>query len=223
MLRGWYAHKLRSVLNQRAHVSQIPTADLFRLHSIQDPVDKLRDRMRSRLRRLTLRGTAHTPTELSTITDSRSHGLTLLNTPGSQTAESQQAAPTGESVDITTLPYLLQDLQDILNEAQNISAPTEASQQPSHGCTHCEARFVPEYGLHMHVTRMHRDKVDRYIPGDFDRSLHAKDGMPICAACGRSSSSGKVCAITCSPGPAPDRISYDPSPPHLKHRFRVKL
>ena len=131
--------------------------------------------------------------------------------------ESQQAAPTGESVDITTLPYLLQDLQDIL---RNIS---EASQQPSHGCTHCEARFVSEYGLHMHVTRMHRDKVDRYIPGDFDRSLHAKDGMPICAACGRSSSSGKVCAITCSPGPAPDRISYDPSPPHLKHRFRVKF
>ena len=37
----------------------------------------------------------------------------------------------------------------------------------------------------MHVTRMHRDKVDRYIPGDFDRSLHAKDGMPICAACGK--------------------------------------
>ena len=39
----------------------------------------------------------------------------------------------------------------------------------------------------------------------------------------RNSSSGRVCAITCSPGPAPDRISYDPSPPHLKHRFRVKL
>ena len=185
LLRGWYAHKLRSVLNQPAHVSRMPTADLFRLHSIQDPVDKLRDRMRSRLRRLNFRGTAHTPTQLSTITDSRSHGLALLNTPGSQTAESQQAAPTGESVDITTLPYLLQDLQDILNEAQNISAPTEASQQPSHGCTHCDARFVSEYGLHMHVTRMHRDKVDRYIPGDFDRSLRAKDGMPICAACGK--------------------------------------
>ena len=182
LLRGWYAHKLRSVLNQPVHVSRIPTADLFRLHSIQDPVDKLRERMRSRLRRLTLRGTAHTPTELSTIIDTRSHGLTLLNTPGSQATESQQAAPTGESVDITTLPYLLQDVQDILTEAQNISAPT---QQPSHGCTHCHARFVSEYGLHMHVTRMHRDKVDRYIPGDFDRSLHAKDGMPICAACGK--------------------------------------
>ena len=35
----------------------------------------------------------------------------------------------------------------------------------------------------MHVTRMHRDKDDRYIPGDCDHSLHAKDGMPICAAC----------------------------------------
>ena len=41
--------------------------DLFRLHSIQDPVDKLRD----------------TPTERSTITDSRSHGLTLLSALGS--------------------------------------------------------------------------------------------------------------------------------------------
>ena len=35
LLRGWYAHKLRSVLNQPAHVSRIPTADLFRLHSIR--------------------------------------------------------------------------------------------------------------------------------------------------------------------------------------------
>ena len=34
---------LRSVLNQQAHVSRMPTADLFRLHSIQDPVEKLRD------------------------------------------------------------------------------------------------------------------------------------------------------------------------------------
>ena len=45
LLTGWYARKLRSVLNQPAHVSRIPAADLFRLHSIQDPVDKLRDRM----------------------------------------------------------------------------------------------------------------------------------------------------------------------------------
>ena len=99
LLRGWYAHKLRSVLNQPAHVSRIPTADLFRLHSTQDPVDKLRNRTCSRLR-LTLRGTAHTPTERSAITDSRSHGLTLLSTLGSPSVESQQAALTGESVDI---------------------------------------------------------------------------------------------------------------------------
>ena len=32
---------------------------------------------------------------------------------------------------------------------------------------------------------MRRDKVDRYIPGDFDRSLHVKDGLNICAACGK--------------------------------------
>ena len=175
-------------LNQPAHVSRMPTADLFRLHSIQDPVEKLRDRMSSRLRRLTRRGTAQDPTEPLSPTE----GLTLLTTSGPTsgliTATSPPSTFTGASEDVTTLPHLLQDLRDILQAVQHIPAPTEASQQPSHECPHCEARFVSEYGLHMHVTRMHRDKVDRldrYIPGDFDRSLHAKDGMPICAACGK--------------------------------------
>ena len=36
-LRSWYAFKLRSVLNMPSHVSRIPTADLYKLHDIQDP------------------------------------------------------------------------------------------------------------------------------------------------------------------------------------------
>ena len=186
-------------------------------------MDKLRDRIRSRLRRLTLKGTAHTPTDRSTITDSRSHGLTLLSTLGSPSVESQQAAPTGESMDITTLPYLFQDLQDILIKARNISAPTEASQQPSHGCTHCEARFVSEYGLHMHITRMHRDKLTDIYRETSTALCTRRTACLSARLAARNSSNRRVCAITCSPGPAPDRISYDPSPPHLKHRFRVKL
>ena len=57
----------------------------------------------------------------------------------------------------------------------------------------------------MRVTRTHRDKVDRYIPGDFDRSLHAKDGVPIC----RGLRQGIQAVEGSARSPAP-------SPPHLK-------
>ena len=89
----------------------------------------------------------------------------------------------GPTSDITILPHALQDLRDIQAEVQNISAPTEASQQPGHHCQHCDASFVSAHGLHMHVTRMHRDVVTKFIPGEFDRGLHATNGMPVCAAC----------------------------------------
>ena len=34
LLRGWYAQKLRSVLNQPAHITHVTTADLLRLHKL---------------------------------------------------------------------------------------------------------------------------------------------------------------------------------------------
>ena len=51
-LRGWYAHKLRSVLNQPAHVTHVTTADLLKLHKLQDPVDKIIRRMKGRIAKL---------------------------------------------------------------------------------------------------------------------------------------------------------------------------
>ena len=38
----------------------------------------------------------------------------------------------------------------------------------------------------MHTSRMHRDALSRFIPPVFDRELHAKEGMPVCAACNKS-------------------------------------
>ena len=40
-LRGWHAHKVRSVLNQPAHISRVSTSDLFALHGISDPVQQV--------------------------------------------------------------------------------------------------------------------------------------------------------------------------------------
>ena len=77
--------------------------------------------------------------------------------------------------------HVLQDLRD----TQNITAPTEASQQATYQCGHCDSGFVSAHGLHMHVSRMHRDKLTRYIPADSDRGLHATDGLPVCAACNK--------------------------------------
>ena len=207
-------------------MSRMPAADLFRLHSIRDPVEKIRDRMSSRLRRLTRWGTAQPPKDLLSPLDQRSRGLISPTTSspflGLATATPSPTTLTGVSADVTTLPYLIQNLQDILQEVQRLPAPSEASQQLSHACPRCDARFVSDYGLHMHVTRMHRDKVDRYIPGDFDRSLHAKDGLPISAACDKEFKSGRGFGITCSLERVPNLTGSGLCPPHLTHRSKVQ-
>ena len=92
-LRGWYAFKIRSVLNQPAHVSRLPTTDLFALHGILDPVKILDDRMQSRLRKLRTR---------------------------SNNLPQQTSAPTAGVIDITVHPLLLQSLDDILQELRTL-------------------------------------------------------------------------------------------------------
>ena len=52
LLRGWYAQKLRSVLNQPAHITHVTTADLLQLHKLQDPVEKIIRRMKGRIAKL---------------------------------------------------------------------------------------------------------------------------------------------------------------------------
>ena len=74
----------------------------------------------------------------------------------------------------------------------------------------------------MHVTRMRRDKVDRYIPGDFDRSLHVKDGCPSARPVERNLSSGRVFGITSFLGRAPSRADFELCLPHLRRRFKVR-
>ena len=60
LLRGWYAQKLRSVLNQPAHITHVTTADLLQLHKLQDPVDKIIRRMKGRIAKLRKRSRAVT-------------------------------------------------------------------------------------------------------------------------------------------------------------------
>ena len=50
--RSWHAHKVRSVLNQPAHISRVATSDLFALHGISDPVQQILKRLRKRLKKL---------------------------------------------------------------------------------------------------------------------------------------------------------------------------
>ena len=49
-------------------------------------------------------------------------------------------------------------------------------------CTSAHTARLP-LCLHMHVANMHRKLVQRFIPSEFRRELHAKDGMPTCTAC----------------------------------------
>ena len=90
------------------------------------------------------------------------------------------------AADVTLHSHILIDLDRILQEAQAIPVPTQASQTPAYNCHICQASFDTEHGLRMHTAKMHRDSLSRFIPPLFDRELHAKDGMPVCAACGRS-------------------------------------
>ncbi|OLP88065.1 LINE-1 retrotransposable element ORF2 protein [Symbiodinium microadriaticum] len=90
------------------------------------------------------------------------------------------------TTDVTLHSHILIDLDRILQEVQAIPVPTQASQTPAYNCHICQASFDTEHGLRMHTAKMHRDSLSRFIPPLFDRELHAKDGMPVCAACGRS-------------------------------------
>ena len=152
LLRGWYAQKLRSVLNQPAHVTHVTTADLLRLHKLQDPAEKIIQRMKGRIAKLRKR--------------SRS--------------------VTEAAADVTLHSHILIDLDRILQEAQAIPAAPQATQAPAYDCHICQAAFDTAHGLHMHTAKMHRDSLSRFIPPTFDRELHAKDGMPVCAACNKS-------------------------------------
>ena len=152
LLRGWYAQKLRSVLNQPAHITHVTTSDLLRLHKLQDPVDKIIQRMKGRIARLRKR--------------SRS--------------------VTEAAADVTLHSHVLIDLDRILQEAQALPAASQAPQAPAYDCHICSAAFDTAHGLHMHTAKMHRDSIQRFIPPTFDRELHAKDGMPVCAACNKS-------------------------------------
>ena len=51
-LKAWYAYKIRSVSNKPAHVTHVPTQELFELYSIEDPVVKLEKLQKTRGSRL---------------------------------------------------------------------------------------------------------------------------------------------------------------------------
>ena len=179
-LRGWYAYKLRSVLNQPAHVSRLPTTDLFELHGIRDSVKILDDRMQGRIRKLQLRVNRMPP--------------------------QPSASPAGV-MDITLHPDVLQSLDDIVQELRTLPELTEATQQATHFCSHCTAAFASDYGLRLHVAKMHRSTLTRYIPPIFQREVHAVEGLPrvyrSARLARRSSNNGKVCEIIYCQGLVP--------------------
>ena len=90
---------------------------------------------------------------------------------------------TEAAADVTLHSHILINLDRILQEAQAIPAAPQATQAPAYDCHICKAAFDTAHGLHMHTAKMQRDSLPRFIPPTFDRELHAKDGMPVCAAC----------------------------------------
>ena len=110
--------------------------------------------------------------------------LRKLQTRANRTLQQTSEPPAGVT-DITLHPILLQSLDDILQELRALPELTEETQQATHGCAHCDAAFASEYGLRLHIAKMHRSTLTRYIPPEFRREVHAVEGLPVCSACTR--------------------------------------
>ena len=84
--------------------------------------------------------------------------------------------------DITTHDAIFREIRTKVAAIDSLprDVPEVAEQIP---CSHCNAAFDTQRGLHLHCCRLHRDTVSRFIPSRFDRLKHAVDGMPQCAAC----------------------------------------
>ena len=72
---------------------------------------------------------------------------------------------------------------DHVRGSVTVPSATIESQQKEHHCMHYAATFASQHALHTHVAKMHREMVPRFVPSEFRRELHAKDGMPTCTAC----------------------------------------
>ncbi|CAE7244681.1 RXLR78 [Symbiodinium sp. CCMP2456] len=51
-LRSWHAYKVRTVLNQPAHIGRVSTKDLYAIYKLEDPAQLVLKRLRKRLRKL---------------------------------------------------------------------------------------------------------------------------------------------------------------------------
>ncbi|CAE7839381.1 Trpt1 [Symbiodinium sp. KB8] len=104
LLRGWYAHKLRSVLNQPAHITHVTTADLLRLHKLQDPVDKIIRRMKGRIAKLRKR--SRSVTEAAADVALHSHILIDLDRILQEAQSGPSGGRSGHPGTSLWLPYL---------------------------------------------------------------------------------------------------------------------
>ena len=68
------------------------------------------------------------------------------------------------------------------SQTSPLLSATNAETEAKHCCKHCSFQTSSEQGLRIHEAKMHRDKLDRYIPTDF-LPEHSTDGLPTCAAC----------------------------------------
>ena len=76
----------------------------------------------------------------------------------------------------------LSSVRKVLTEYKNLLAKTHEDDDLKHCCRYCPFHTTTEQGLHIHEAKMHRDKLDHYVPLDF-LPEHSMDGLPTCAAC----------------------------------------
>ena len=162
-LRRWHARKIRAVLNKPVHLTGISTRHLYAAYGIKDPVRLLLERQSNRVRSLRTRQESQTR-------------------PAALQAAPRDAQHPHSHQDAALLPNSLQYAQEVLTEYEALIAVTQEEEEPRHCCRHCSFQTTTEQGLHIHEAKMHRDKLDRYIPPDF-LPEHSKDGLPTCAAC----------------------------------------
>ena len=162
-LRSWYARKIRAVLNKPVHLTGISTKQLYADFGIKDPVQLLLERQSNRVRSLRKRQESQT-------------------SPAAQQAAHKDAQPPLSNQNAALLPKAHQYAQEVLTEYETLLAATNAEAETKYCCRHCSFQTSTEQGLRIHEAKMHRDKLDRYVPTDF-LPEHSKDGLPTCAAC----------------------------------------
>ena len=167
-LRGWFARKIRAVLNRPVHLTGTSTERLFEEFSLKDPVQILRDRQANRV------------TSLQGRIWQAGQSQSALQKEATESLTHKDMSSSDSDVSLTA--QALQYAEMVLHEYDALLTASKATaEEPTHKCRLCAFSSNSEQGLKIHEVKKHREQLDRYVPKSF-LPEHSKNGLPTCAA-----------------------------------------